>query len=198
MRMYFKSFFVMVLFLNTACSQELKTLTEQDKLLFSQMIDLFAVPVPPPPKIDSPNDTTMSKSLIDSLLNVKLKIGIDSRVNNTFKRNSYKEELVQKCSNQLNWPKEKKICYLDSVSLNSSKGHEIFLLDTLDLKTKELYSRFDIVASFTKPLYDKNMTIAYLEISLSRGTLFGTLVGVCLRKENNNWVVVDSKELSTW
>lgn len=184
-----------LLHFNLLYSQKRNSLTENDNQLFSQIIDLIGHPLPPPPTSKN-YDTIPSKELIDSLAMVELKIGVYPTVK-TFTNNSKKRQICLNCLNKHLQEKESKTYHLDLEKLYSEKGHKISLIDTT-INSREQFFNHDILVRLYKPYFNEDFSKALVKLSVSRGTLSGFLTLVCLEKNNENWKVVNSKEISGW
>lgn len=178
-----------------AYSQKRNYLTEYDNKLFSQLIDLLGHPIPPPPTGEN-YDTIPSMELIDSLAKVELKIGIYPTVK-TFITNSKTKQISLNCLNKYTQENSSKTYLINLEKLNSEKKHKISLIDTT-ISSQEQFFDHDIIVMFYKPYYNEDLSKALVKLSVSRGTLSGFLTLVCLEKNNENWKVVNSKELSAW
>ena len=184
-------------FVHSSCQGQQSNLNNEDYSLFSQIINMYTIP-PPPPPLSSVGKTETPKTIIDSLSKVKLKFGVYSLVKDDIAKNKSEEKLYTKCSKSLVLSIKSNDFFIDLNKIISIKGHKIVLVDNSRVINRKLFSNIDVLVRFSKPIYNDDDTRAFLEVSFSKGTLDGFLLGLCLKKENKKWVVVDSHETSMW
>lgn len=97
--------------------------------VISFMIDKKSLPLPPPPTTDT--TTVISKKMIDSLLKVKLKVGLYPKTD-IFSENELKK-IPKKHLNEfkINDDSQKE---LKLNGITTKKGHKVALADTIELK----------------------------------------------------------------
>lgn len=191
------SFYIfLVLCIAYGCNGQHAVLETNDKLIMNKLIDAFAYPTPPPPSMD-PNDTIIPQKTMDSILNVKLDIGIhpimygdfDSSTINLLP-NTYKEIMN---SNKTN---EKVITDLNGIV--SQRGHQIELVDTTQTNELTGFYNVDILFHFSAITYNSDKTKAVLELGTSKGRLYGSSVILCMEKRNDEWFIIESYGTSIW
>lgn len=170
------------------CQSHIKAVSKIDKAVFSQMIDLAAVPIPPSPSSKDIYDTIVPQQMVDSLKGVKLVVAVHPIVRAIESKKAYRK--IPKEYMDFVQFKEQPETYLHNLKdIHSKNGHTLILADTVTLKEPDGYSDFDILLGFSRPVYNKDSTKAVLEMGISRGSLFGSASIVCLKKEENKWQV---------
>lgn len=170
-------------------------LTSNDRDIIASIIDKTARPLPPPPK-QGTNDTIMSNKLIDSLKNVKLRVGIHPLMKVDIEKSGLKKTPVE-FKSLVNGSLKSK--YLYSLNgLKSNKGNIPIVADTLTLKNTCDFENFDLLFNFSRIWYDKTEKKAILEVGVSRSCMAGFSTIFCLEKKKNQWSIVKSIPTSIW
>ncbi|MBD1259901.1 hypothetical protein HZY62_04825 [Maribacter polysiphoniae] len=191
-KLLFKIFWLFIFISSCAQSNEI---TKEDNFIISKIIDDFTFPVAPPPPMGS-NDTIIPKKIIDSLLKIKMIVGVYPQM-----ESSLFEERRDKVPKRFNdiidtSLQGKNINNVDNI--RSKKGHILKLADTVNLKKSKDYDQFDLLYSFSRVWYNRDETMAILEFGVSRSKLYGSAQILCLEKIDGNWSIVKSIPTTSW
>ncbi|WP_343486385.1 hypothetical protein [Allomuricauda sp. d1] len=173
----------------------LQELAKEDKQIISLIVDKLSFPLAPPPPLKSTNTDTAEVE-IDSLLNTKMVIAIYPFMRSTFDE-SGKNKLPEAFKKIIDMSlPTKPIKSLDGIL--STKGHTIILADTVELKSRDYFEKFNLLYDFSRIWYNKNRTKAVVEVGLSRSKLNGFSTIFCFDKYNDEWSVTESIATTTW
>jgi len=158
--------------------------------IISMLIDKEAHPLPPPP-----GDETykISKSYLDSINNVKLKITLHPTMEG-LDFSELPKDIPQQYLQIGGGKFSGSIKDLDGIT--SAKGHTIIWEDTMSLKRPMEFKDYRWSFTFSKIYYNKDSVRAALILSVSTGgKLSGSSIFIGLKKEDDKWVVDYEKVL---
>lgn len=162
--------------------------------IISFMIDKLAFPlIPPPPE----NDFSMefNKKLIDSLNKTKLKIGLYPILSSSLK--DFESLGIPKEYNYLT-KKDLQKGLISVSNIKSKKGHQIILVDTLQLRKTVDFDDIDLLFHFSNIYFNETKDRALFELGISTSRLAGSSAVYGLKKENGQWVIGYVKEIEIW
>lgn len=178
--------------MTTGCYNDINS--KEFKEVISFMIDKKAFPIPPPPPIND-TTTTISKKTVDSLLKIKLKVGLYPTAD-IFSEKELKiipEEYLDKFNTNDNSFKE-----ITLNGISSKKGHKIVLADTIKLKKHMDFKDYDFLFWFSNFYFSEDKQRVLFSLGISRSRLAGSSALYVLKKEENTWVIEYFKNLEIW
>ena len=189
-------YIILILCIAISCIGQTSKLETNDKLIMNKLIDALAYPAPPPPSLDS-NDTIMPQRIVDSLLNVKMDVGIHPNMYGDFDSSTI-NLLPDTYKEIMNSNKTNTKIITDLSGIESPRGHHIKLVDTTQTDELTGFYNVDILFHFSAITYNSDKTKAVLELGISKGILNGSSGILCMEKRNDEWTIVESFGTSIW
>ncbi|MBO0321641.1 hypothetical protein J0X14_04985 [Muricauda sp. CAU 1633] len=162
----------------------------------SKLIDALAYPIPPAPFVDS-KDTVIPQRIADSLLNVKMDVGIHPNMYGDFDSSTI-NLLPDTYKDIMNSNKTNAKIITDIKGIESLRGHHIELVDATQTNELTGFYNVDILFHFSVIIYNSDKTKAVLELGTSKGMLNGSSGILCMEKRNDEWTIVESFGTSIW
>ncbi|WP_303318423.1 hypothetical protein Q4Q34_09995 [Flavivirga abyssicola] len=177
------------------CKKRAESVDVDIKEIIVTMVDKKSFPLPVPPSI---NDTTavVSKRAIDSLLQVKLKVAIYPIFSKISK--SQNEKFYLSDDDELFALGKNDFHLQDLNGVQSKKGHQIILADTVQLKKSKDYKNFDLLFRFSNFSFSEDRQKAVFELGISRSHLAGSSAVYVLKKSEGEWIIEESVDKEIW
>lgn len=192
------SVLILLLFLGFSnCRSQAISEENAVKEIVAYIADLAAFPLPPPspPKVGATTPEMLSKEVVDSLKNIKLKVAVYPFYG-AIDFKTIPADLSSKCKELIVESKDEDMHYIEPFSTDS--GHWITTLDTKNILVNKEYKGFDMLLRFSKFYFNNDFTKVVFEVGASTSKLAGKSTFYCLEKRNGTWNINYSKEMSVW
>ncbi|WP_452230970.1 MULTISPECIES: hypothetical protein [unclassified Lacinutrix] len=201
MKQFLFVFGIFLLFFS--CKEQDNFLEQNTESLISYIINVKAYPLPPLPPL--PSDTIsswkISAKVIDSLRDLKLRVGVYPILEKPILNNILNLEGVDieftdlienfniiEVNNNINIEK-----------INANSRHVITVADTLVLKKSKNWKDYDLLFRFSNISFNDSFNKAALRLGIGRSSLGGSGGLYLFKKDNtNNWQMVKYYQLEEW